>query len=69
LSLSSLTAESRLRWNVALKTSGWLVGDDVHVSIDLEIIKQPETVPVAAAPSGPPLYSNGHGLNRLGLIG
>jgi polyisoprenoid-binding protein YceI len=38
-----------LNWNVALETGGWLVGDDVHVSIDLEIIKQPETVPVAAA--------------------
>jgi len=37
-----------LNWNVALETGGWLVGDDIHVSIDLEIVKQPETVPVAA---------------------
>ena len=37
-----------LNWNVALETGGWLVGDDVHISIDLEIVKQPETVPVAA---------------------
>ena len=41
-----------LNWNVALETGGWLVGDDIHVSIDLEIVKQPETVPGAAAPSG-----------------
>jgi polyisoprenoid-binding protein YceI len=38
-----------LNWNVALETGGWLVGDDIHISIDLEIVKQPETVPVAAA--------------------
>jgi hypothetical protein len=37
-----------LNWNVALETGGWLVGDDIHLSIDLEIVKQPETVPVAA---------------------
>ena len=37
-----------LNWNVALETGGWLVSDDLHISIDLEIIKQPETVPVAA---------------------
>ena len=36
-----------LDWNVALETGGWLVSDDIHISIDLEIIKQPETVPVA----------------------
>jgi hypothetical protein len=49
LSLSPRTTESVLNWNVALETSGWLVNDDVHVSIDLAIVKQPETVPVAAA--------------------
>jgi len=37
-----------LNWNVALETGGWLVGDDIHISIELEIVKQPETVPVAA---------------------
>ncbi len=36
-----------LNWNVALETGGWLVGDDI--SIELEIVKQPETVPAAAA--------------------
>ena len=38
-----------LNWNVALETGGVLVGDDIHISIELEIVKQPETVPVAAA--------------------
>ena len=38
-----------LNWNVALETGGWLVGDDIHISIELEIVKQSETVPVAAA--------------------
>ena len=38
-----------LNWNVALETGGWLVGDEVRLSLDLEIVKQPETVPVAAA--------------------
>lgn len=36
-----------LNWNVALETGGWLVGDDIHIGIELEIIKQPETVPGA----------------------
>jgi polyisoprenoid-binding protein YceI len=38
-----------LNWNVALETGGWLVGDDVHISIELEIVQQPETAPAAAA--------------------
>jgi len=37
-----------LNWNVALETGGFLVGDDIHVTIELEIVKQPEMVPVAA---------------------
>jgi len=37
-----------LNWNVALETGGWLVGDDININIDLEIVKQPETVPDAA---------------------
>jgi polyisoprenoid-binding protein YceI len=36
-----------LNWNVALETGGFLVGDDIHVTIELEIVKQPEMVPVA----------------------
>src|SRR5512139_2391805 len=31
-----------LNWNVALETGGWLVGDEIHISIELEIVKQPE---------------------------
>lgn len=31
-----------LTWNVALETGGILVGDQVNVSIELEIVKQPE---------------------------
>ena len=30
-----------LNWNVALETGGILVGDQVHISIELEIVKQP----------------------------
>ncbi len=37
-----------LNWNVALETGGWLVGDDINVSIEMEIVKQPEAVPAAA---------------------
>jgi polyisoprenoid-binding protein YceI len=38
-----------LTWNVALETGGLLVGDEIKVNIDLEIVRQPETVLVAAA--------------------
>ncbi len=38
-----------LNWNVALETGGWLVGDDIHINIELEIVKQPEAAPEAAA--------------------
>ncbi len=40
-----------LTWNMALETGGWLVGDEVRISIELEIIKQPEPE-LAAAASG-----------------
>jgi polyisoprenoid-binding protein YceI len=38
-----------LNWNVALETGGWLVGDDIHISIELEVVKQPEAEAVAVA--------------------
>lgn len=38
-----------LNWNVALETGGWLVGDDVKITIEAEIVKQPEAVAAAAA--------------------
>lgn len=39
-----------LTWNVSLETGGWLVGDEININIELEIIKQaaPEAVAVAA---------------------
>jgi polyisoprenoid-binding protein YceI len=37
-----------LNWNVALETGGWLVGDDIHIAIELEIVKQPEAAPAEA---------------------
>ena len=36
-----------LTWNVALETGGWLVSDEVKISIDAEIIKQAQAAPVA----------------------
>lgn len=36
-----------LTWNVALETGGWLVSDEIKISIDAEIIKQPQAAPVA----------------------
>jgi polyisoprenoid-binding protein YceI len=38
-----------LNWNVALETGGWLVGDEVKINIEAEIIKQVETQPEAEA--------------------
>ncbi|MCB0030064.1 MAG: YceI family protein [Anaerolineales bacterium] len=32
-----------LTWNVALETGGWLVGDEVTISIELELVGQPES--------------------------
>jgi polyisoprenoid-binding protein YceI len=37
-----------LNWNVALETGGVLVGDIVNISIELEIVKQPEAQPATA---------------------
>jgi hypothetical protein len=31
-----------LNWNVALETGGWLVGDTITITIELELIKQVE---------------------------
>jgi polyisoprenoid-binding protein YceI len=33
-----------LNWNVALETGGWLVGEEIKINIDLEIIKETEAV-------------------------
>ncbi len=39
-----------LTWNVALETGGWLVGDEVKIAVDLQLVlqQQPETETVAA---------------------
>lgn len=31
-----------LNWNAALETGGWLVGDEVTITIELELVNQPE---------------------------
>ena len=37
-----------LEWNVALETGGWLVGEAVNISIELEVVKQAEPEAQAA---------------------
>ncbi len=37
-----------LEWNKALETGGWLVGDEITVDIELELVKVPEEVKQAA---------------------
>jgi polyisoprenoid-binding protein YceI len=37
-----------LTWNVALETGGWLVGDEIKIELELEMIKQAEGEAVAA---------------------
>jgi polyisoprenoid-binding protein YceI len=34
-----------LTWNMALETGGWLVGDEIKIDLEMEIIKQAEAVP------------------------
>jgi polyisoprenoid-binding protein YceI len=39
-----------LTWNVALETDGWLVGDEINISIELQLVQeqpQPEAAAVA----------------------
>lgn len=38
-----------LNWNVALEAGGWLVGEEVKIAIELELIKQVEQPEAAAA--------------------
>ncbi len=38
-----------LTWNVALETGGWLVGDEIKINIDAEIVKQAQAQPEAVA--------------------
>lgn len=38
-----------LTWNVALESGGWLVGDEIKIQIDLELVAIPEQVEHALA--------------------
>jgi len=38
-----------LNWNVALETGGWLVGDTITITIELELVKQVEQLQEADA--------------------
>jgi polyisoprenoid-binding protein YceI len=42
-------ADWGLTWNVALETGGWLVGDEVTIDIQLEVVKVEAPVEAAAA--------------------
>jgi polyisoprenoid-binding protein YceI len=39
-----------LTWNVALETGGWLVGDEIKISVELQLVaqEQPEAEEVPA---------------------
>ena len=37
-----------LTWNQALETGGWLVGDQINIEIEVELIKVPDAVAVPA---------------------
>ena len=37
-----------LNWNVALETGGWLVSDEIKITIDVELVQQPEPAAVEA---------------------
>ncbi len=37
-----------LNWNVALETGGWLVSDEITISIEVELVRQPEQAAVEA---------------------
>jgi polyisoprenoid-binding protein YceI len=37
-----------LTWNVALESGGWLVSDEIEISIQLELVQQPEVEKAAA---------------------
>lgn len=40
--------EWELNWNVALEAGGWLVGEEVEINIELQLVKETETEAVAA---------------------
>lgn len=42
--------EWQLNWNVALESGGWLVGDDVTLDIEAELVNKPEPAKVEPKP-------------------
>ena len=36
-----------LTWNVALETGGWLVSDEIEISVEIELVQVPEAVEAA----------------------
>ena len=36
-----------LNWNMALETGGFLVGDDIEINVELELVQQPESQPAS----------------------
>lgn len=40
-----------LTWNVALETGGWLVGDDITINAEVELVAESEAEPEVAAPA------------------
>jgi polyisoprenoid-binding protein YceI len=47
-----------LNWNVALETGGWLVSDEIKVTIDLELVKAPEEAQKEAQKEAESLHSS-----------
>lgn len=45
-----------LNWNVALETGGWLVSDEIKVSIEVELVKQQEQAENEAAAEAESLH-------------
>jgi len=37
-----------LNWNVALEAGGWLVGDEITLNLEVELVQTPEQVPATA---------------------
>ena len=37
-----------LTWNVALETGGWLVGEEIKIDLEMEVVKQEEMEPATA---------------------
>jgi polyisoprenoid-binding protein YceI len=47
-----------LNWNVALETGGWLVSDEIRISIEVELQQQPEQAAVEAEEEAESLHKD-----------